>query len=132
MAANQRYLKFISDVETPEVGVQKLNQLTETITENDRRYKGFNLLSEEDTSFFRLLNRGEFLISGFTNGSIRLHLPHKSSGQISRLLKRLRVHGLIKKVARRYKYYLTDFGRHVVLMALKLRELVIIPELAQA
>ena len=130
MAANQRYLKFISDVETPEVGVQKLNQLAETLTENDRRYKGFNLLLEEDASFFRLLNRGEFFISGFTNRSIRLHLPHKSSGQISRLLKRLRVHGLIKKVARRYKYYFTDFGRHVVLMALKLRELVIIPELA--
>ena len=74
--------------------------------------------------------RGEFFISGFTNKGLRQHLPYKNSGQISRLLKRLRVHGLIKKVGRRYKYYLTEFGRHVVLMALKFRELVIIPELA--
>jgi len=132
LAANQRYLKLISEVETPEVGVQKLHQLAETKTENDRRYKGFNLLAEEDASLFRLLTRGEFSISGFTNKSLRQHLPHKNSGQVSRLLKRLRVHGLIKKVGRRYKYYLTEFGRQVLLMALKLREMVIIPELAHA
>jgi len=47
------------------------------------------------------------------------------------LLKRLHVHGLIKKVSRRYKYYLTELGRQVVAMALKLREMVIIPELAR-
>jgi hypothetical protein len=132
LAANQRYLKFISDVETPEVGAQKLDQLAETKTRNGRRHKGFNLLSEEDAFFFRLLMRGEFFISGFTNKSLRQHLSGKSSGQVSRLLKRLRVHGLIKKVARRYKYYLTEFGRQVVLMALKLREMVIIPGLAYA
>jgi hypothetical protein len=80
--------------------------------------------------FFRLLTRGEFCISGFTNASLRQQLPGKSSGWMTRLLKRLRVHGLIKKVSQRYKYYLTEFGRQVVTMALKLREMVIIPELA--
>jgi hypothetical protein len=129
LAANQRYLKFISEVETPEIGVQKLQQLTETIVENDRRHRGFNLLAEEDASFFRLLTRGEFCISGFTNKNLRDHL-RKSSSQITRLLKRLRVHGLIKKVAGRYKYYLTQFGRQVVTMVLKLREMYVIPEFA--
>jgi hypothetical protein len=52
LAANQRYLKFISEIETPEVGVQKLQQLTQTKVKNDHRYKGFNLLAEEDASFF--------------------------------------------------------------------------------
>jgi len=104
--------------------------LAETQRENDRRYKGFNLLAEEDASLFRLLARGEFFISGFSNKSLRQHLLRKNSGQVSRLLKRLRVHGLIKKVSRQYKYYLTEFGRQVVLMALKLREMVIIPERA--
>jgi hypothetical protein len=130
LAANQRYLKFISDIETPEVGVEKLHQLAETQTENERRYKGFNLFMEEDTLLFRSLLRGEFTISGFSNKNLRELLPHKNSGQVSRLLKRLRVHGLIKKVGRRYKYYLTEFGRQVTLMALKLREMVVIPGLA--
>jgi len=79
---------------------------------------------------FRTLSRGEFTISGFTNQDLR-RCTSKTSGQITRLLKRLRVHGLIKKVGRRYKYYLTELGRQVVAMALKLREMVIIPELAR-
>ena len=53
-----------------------------------------------------------------------------SAGQVSRLLKRLRPHGLIKKVGHTYKYYVTAFGKEVVATALKLRELVIIPQFA--
>lgn len=132
LVANERYLKFISEVETPEVGVDRLHQLAETQVDNDHRYKGFNLFSEEDASLFRLLLSGEFTISGFANKHLAQLLPHKNSGQITRLLKRLRVHGIIKKVGRHYKYYLTDFGRQVALMALKLREMVIIPELASS
>ena len=49
---------------------------------------------------------------------------------MTRLLNRLHAHGLIKKVSKRYKYYLTDFGRQVVTMALKLRSMVVIPQLA--
>jgi hypothetical protein len=132
LAANQRYLKFISEIDTSEVGAEKFHRLTETKEVNYHRHKGFNLFSEEDASLFRTLLRGEFFISGFTNKDLRQLLPNKNSGQITRLLKRLRVHGLIKRVGRTYKYYLTAFGRQVVVMALKLREMVVIPELARA
>jgi len=130
LAANSRYLKFISEIQTPDVGVEKLHRLAEIKVKKHHRYKGFNLFTEEDSCLFRTLLRGEFFISGFSNKDLRLHLLNKNSGQITRLLKRLRVHGLIKKVGRHYKYYLTEFGRQVIAMALKLRELVIIPELA--
>ncbi len=130
-AVNKRYLKFISDIETPDAGVKKLHRLTETHQDdNGRRYKGFNLLAEEDTSLFRLLLHGEFVIQGFSNKLLRQHLTNKNSGQITRLLRRLRAHGLIKRVGKRYRYYLTDFGRQVATLALKLREMAIIPALA--
>jgi len=54
----------------------------------------------------------------------------KTSAQVSRLLKRLRLHGLIRKAGRTYKYYLTQFGKQVITTGLKLRELVLIPQLA--
>ena len=130
-AANQRYLKFTSAIATPKVGIEKLHRLAETTTENDHRHKGFNLFSEEDTCLFRTLAQGEFLISGFTNKQLRQQLPDKSTGQVTRLISRLRSHGLIKKVVRCYKYHFTEFGRQAVTMALKLREMVIIPELAR-
>lgn len=132
VAANRRYLEFISDIETPEVGVQRLNQLTETKVKNQHRYKGFNLLAEEDASLLRLLLRGEFAIRGLTSRALRTLLPEKTAGQISRLLKRWRVHGLLRKVGKHYKYYLTDWGRQVATMALKLREMYIIPTFAYA
>ena len=129
-AATQRYLKFLSDVETPEVGVQTLNHLTQSLVEGPHHYKGFNLLAEEDASVFRLVLHGEFAISGFTNKALRRFLPEQTSAQVSRLLKRLRVFKLIKKVGQRYKYYLTDYGRQVATLVLKLRELHVIPALA--
>lgn len=130
VAANKRYEQFISAIETPEVGVKKLHKLTETKTVKQRRYKGFHLLTEEDASLLRTLLRGEFVIQGFTNKVLRQHLDSLNAGQVTRLLKRLRVHGVIKRVGRRYKYYLTEFGRQAATMALKLREMVIIPSFA--
>lgn len=62
---------------------------------------------------------------------MRKHLPGKSPGQVSRMLKRLWMHDLIKKVGGTYKYYITDLGRTVITMGLKLKELVVIPALAR-
>ena len=132
LAANQRYLKFISEIETPAVGVALLNRVSQSQTEREHHYKGFNLLAEPDAVILRTMVRGEFTISGFTSKTFRQVLTDKTPGQISRLLKRLRVHGLIKKIGNHYKYYLTDFGRQVATMALKLRELVVIPGLARS
>ena len=92
--------------------------------------KGFNLFSEEDTCVFCTLLQGEFAISGFTNKQLRQNLSDKSANQITRSINRLRAHGIIKKVGKRYKYYLTELGRQWAAMALKLREIVVIPSLA--
>src|SRR5436189_300447 len=91
-----------------------------------------NVFDPNDETLLCSIVRGEFNISGLQNRTLRRHLPKRNSGQISRLLKRLRTHGLIKKIGRTYKYYVTAFGKQVVATALKLRELVIIPQLAFA
>ena len=129
-AANRRYLEFLSTITDPQAGRDKLDKLSHTIQQDDRSYPGFNLFDSDDDTLFRAIVRGEFNISGLQNKTLRRHLPEKNSGQVSRLLKRLRVHGLIKKVGRTYKYYLTQFGRDVIATGLKLRELVVIPQLA--
>ncbi|MCL5999145.1 MAG: MarR family transcriptional regulator [Chloroflexi bacterium] len=133
VAANRRYLDLISSLERPDIGVagtQQLTRLTRPQVEGAHRYTGFNPLADEDVPLFRLLLRGEFTISGLTNRAVRALLPGKTVGQVSRLLKRLRVHGLIKKVGHRYKYYLTEFGQRAASLVLKLRELAVIPYLA--
>jgi hypothetical protein len=129
-AANRRYLEFLSAIEDPRAGRNKLDKLSHPVEQEGRRYSGFNLFDADDENLLCSIVRGEFNISGMQNKSLRRHLPERSSGQVSRLLKRLRTHGLVKKVGHTYKYYVTAFGKEVVATALKLRELVIIPQLA--
>ena len=83
----------------------------------------------DDLELFVAIARGEYRISGFRNRDIQNQLA-RNGGQVSRLLKRLRVHGLIKKIGRTYKYYLTRLGRSVVACALRLREETVVPALA--
>ena len=44
----------------------------------------------------------------------------------------MRLRGLVKKVGRTYKYYLTNTGKQVVAAGLDLKRLVLIPKLAEA
>jgi hypothetical protein len=129
-AANRRYLAFLSDLADPTAGVRQVEQLAAPKHQDGRSYRGFNPFAAADQALLLALARGEWHISGFRNASLRRVLPGYTGAQLSRLLKRLHVHGLIKKVGHTYKYYLTQSGQQVVLTALKLRELVVIPSLA--
>jgi hypothetical protein len=128
-SVNRRYLEFISTIEERKVGTKRLRKVTKRVEENKRGYRGFNFFDEKDLKIIRILTRGEFNISGFRNKHLRHYLPEKSSGQISRILKRLKLHGIIKKAGKSYKYYLTKIGKEVTTTAMKLTEFVIIPAL---
>jgi hypothetical protein len=73
--------------------------------------------------------RGEHDISGLTNRTLQRVLTDKNAGQIGRILKRLRLHGLIRRIGGTYKYYVTQLGQKLLIVALKLKEHLIIPEL---
>lgn len=130
LAANRRYLEFISAIEDDKAGSDKLNKISQPVEENDRTYRGFNFFDPEDEEMFQSLGSGEFNISGFQNKDLRRRMKTKNTGQISRLMKRLRTHGLIKKIGRTYKYYLTAVGKQVITLGLKLKNLYIIPDLS--
>ena len=129
-AANRRYVEFLSSLDDPTAGVDRLRKVSTTLRDNERSYPGFNFFSAQDQQLFETLARGEFNLHGVQNKTLRRHLPQKTAGQISRLLKRLRLHGFLKKVAHNYRYYLTLFGKHVITTGLKLKQLVLIPQLA--
>jgi len=130
LAANRRYLEFISAIEDDKAGTDKLNKISQPVEENDRSYRGFNFFDPDDEELFEALSRGEFNISGFQNKDLRRRVKSKNTGQVSRLMKRLRTHGLIKKIGRTYKYYLTSLGKQVITLGLKLKNLYVIPELS--
>jgi len=129
-AANRRYIEFLSGLDDPSRGARDLPKVSEPRQENGRTYRGINFFSSTDLEVVQAVARGENTISGFRARQLRTRLPYHKPGWISRCLKRLRVHGLIKRVGRTYKYYLTDLGKRVIAAGLALRELLVIPALA--
>lgn len=125
--SNRRYLQFISAIDDPSPPLDDLNKISRPVHDGERTYRGFNLFYGDDLDLFRALLHGEFNISGFTNRQLQTVLPTKTGRQLSVLLKRLYKHGLIKKIRRTYKYYLTALGKRVTAAALKLREMTLIP-----
>ena len=97
-AANSRYLEFVSTIEDPMVGIKNLEDISEPTTDGQHTYRGSNLFRKEDLKLFEGIARGEFHIHGFQK---RLPLDHpalKSGSQVSRMFKRLRMDGMIKKI----------------------------------
>lgn len=130
-ASNRRYLEFISTFDDPSQGIKRLRKISKSVTSDNRSYRGINFYSEDDQTFLEILTRGEFNSNGLQNRSLRQHLPYKSSSAISRILKRLKVHGLLKKVPHTYKYYLTRIGKAIIVAGLMIKEMFLIPELAR-
>jgi hypothetical protein len=132
-AANDRYLQFLSSIDDPTPGLKTLTKLSNSVQERQHTYRGFNLFDDDDQTLFETLCRGEWFISGIRNRTLRQYLePAYSASQVSRLLKRLRLHGVIKKVGKTYKYYLTELGRHVAVAGLTLKSMFLVPEFAAA
>jgi len=129
-AANRRYIDFISELQCPTGTEKQLTKVCEPKVVNNRRYMGFNFFSQDDQRMFEVIARGEYNIYGLRNKDLQQHLPGLSSGRISRILKRLRVHGLIKRIGRSYKYYVTALGRRVVITGLVLKQCFVAPALA--
>jgi len=127
-ASNRRYIEFISSLETFSVGREKLKKATAKVKEKNRTYKGINFFDEDDDALLRIISAGEFNITGFRNQDLRKQL-RKNTGQISRIIKRLHSHGLIKRIGKTYKYYLSKNGKDIVMTGLKLKELYVIPQL---
>ena len=74
-AANRRYLEFLSTIEDPRNGRDKLDKLSQPVQQEGRSYPGFNLFDPDDEALFCAIARGEFNISGLQNKTLRRFLP---------------------------------------------------------
>jgi hypothetical protein len=128
--ANRRYLEFLSSLDDDSKGRRHLERLSRPIRDEKRSYRGLNFFDGADTSLLLTLARGEFNLTGFQVRDLRRLLTHLTGPQLSRQMKRLRMHRLIKQVRGTYRYYLTRLGRRVIAAAFRFREGSVIPALA--
>ena len=129
-SANYRYLEFISSFDDYSGGSGKLGEVTQPVKENGRSYKGLNFFDQKDLHVLEVLARGEFSAFGMQNKDVRKHLDNISSAAMSRVFKRLSLHGLIERKQGTFKYFLTELGKSIIVAGLHVRSRVIIPALA--
>jgi len=132
LGCNRRYLEFLSALTDTSSGERDLRRLTEPQREGERTIKGLNFFERTEQRLLRALQRPEFNIHGVRRADLKPWLPELSPSRLSRQLHRLHTLGLLKRVTRSYRYYLTRLGRAAIAAACSLTQFQIIPALALA
>ena len=131
-AAAARYLDALSVVGDPMPSHRLLDSVSHPVTRHGRPYRPLRPISPQEAPLFRTILYGEFALRGFQNRDLRRHLYPQTeadpvqrrhvAARVTRSLRLLRAHGLIKKVTRTCYYRITDKGHHVMTTALRFRE----------
>lgn len=132
MAANRRYLEALAAAPLKGEGVAALDALCRPRTNRGRRYARFSPLSPADLALFRAAIAGEHAIRGFRNTDITNRLyrlsptdrdeAHRRCERVSRLIVKLRGHGLVAKIPRARRYRVTRYGHRVMTAAIALHD----------
>ena len=118
--ANERYLESLASVEetTP------LAELTAAVCRRVRWHGGWvralNPLAADDARLLEAVSRGEFLLNGVRNRELRPLLfaepspaaeRKRQAAAVTRQLRLLRAHGILRKVPKSHRYQVTAKGR---------------------
>jgi hypothetical protein len=129
-AANERYLTGLAAVSQGEPLARAVQSLCQPVYTQGRRYRALNPWAEKDAALLMGVNRGEFVLTGFRNRDLRqLLFPgrhtatqmQRQSASITRQLRLLRAHGLIKKITGSHRYQLSKLGRRIITALLAAR-----------
>jgi len=119
---NERYSDALAAGQIEEKLKEVVSPACNKVKKKGKTYRGLNPWQEEDYKLLMFLAKGEHAISGFRNKDLRQWLYAESetmskqeqkrySGRTTRRIKLLRVHGLVKKVAKENRYILTAKGQ---------------------
>jgi hypothetical protein len=117
---NARYADSLATVVDKTPLAELTQDLGKRTTWKGRAVRALNPLAIEDVRLLEAVSRGEFLISGFRNRDLRALLftepaatPAAAKAQAAkttRLIRLLRAHGLIDKIAGTHRYQITPTG----------------------
>jgi hypothetical protein len=133
LQSNSRYLNALAQVDDPTPGLRGLDTITtRKRPAGGRTVTAFNPVARSDSQLFIALMSGEHAVHGFANRDLRAKLtatsirlsddPKRQSAQVSRLLHRLHVYGLVAKIPRSRRWRVTAFGHRVMGASVKLRQ----------
>ena len=97
----KRLITALPKTDDSKVTTKEIKAISQRKVINERTYSGFNILNQETLTIFKVIASGDFIINGFTNKSVRSRIyadvTSKTINKVTRLLAKLRAHGIIKK-----------------------------------
>jgi hypothetical protein len=131
-AANVRYLDGLAAIEDKTPLARVAAPVCRPVTWKGRRARALNPLAEADARLLSAISRGEFAINGFRNRDLRPLLfgeadveatqRKRQSAAVTRQLRLLRAHRLIRKVAHTHRYVISAHGRTTITALLAARK----------
>jgi hypothetical protein len=120
--ANDAYLQALAVVEDTTSCAKLFDTVSRPVIKDGHRSRALRLNDPVDTALLEAIARGEFTIAGFRNRDLRelLHPSPKQatkddlrrlSAKVSRQLRLLRDHGLIRRIPKTHRYRLTERGQ---------------------
>jgi hypothetical protein len=120
-ASNGRYLEALASVDHPTPLGEAVRGLLRPTTWKGRRVRALNPLAGEDGHLLQAISHGEFTLNGFRNRDMlsllfdrqasSLQEHRRQSAKVTRSLRLLRAHKLIRKVPKTHRYVVTQSGR---------------------
>ena len=121
--ANERYLNALASVDDSTTLGELISRLSKPVVWNGKRVRPMHPFEDQDRRLLEIISRGEFTINGLRNKNLQPRLyptPPKSaeerrrrSSAVSRRLRLLRAHHLIRKIPGTHRYHLTPIGRQI-------------------
>ena len=125
--ANERLLDALASVDDSRSVEELTADIQKATRWAERRVRGLRPWAE-DKGLFSAINHGDFLINGFRNRDLQKLLyggeaespveRRRRSAAVSRKLRMLRAHGIIRKVPRTHRYHVTDTARCILVAVL--------------
>jgi hypothetical protein len=130
---NGRYLKALAAADDPVTLQERLDKISRRTELKGRAVRALRPHDPEDLALFAAVNRAEFADNGMRNADLRQLLYgsedglspeeiRRRSGRVTRKLRLLRAHGLIRKRPKTHRYDLTDIGRETINALLTARQ----------
>jgi hypothetical protein len=128
-AVNDRYLEALASLNT-DIPIKQLVALVCRPTRwKGRKVRALHPWSDLDQELLTVISRGEYVLQGFRNRDLVASLHPKvslepqeqcrASSRVTRLLRLLRAHGLIRKISGTHCYRLTPKGRQITTAVLR-------------
>lgn len=132
-AINDRYLDSFASIDTSRPLADLLKDITQPAKWNGSRIRGLRPSEPQDLALLKAVMHGEFVITGFRNRDLQALLfkseattiqqKRRRSSKVSRLLRMLRAHHLIRRIPRTYRYMLTQKGTILLKAVLAMQEI---------